>query len=1118
MSSPIQPSYAHSQSGSLRQFINGEWQFAEPQYNQSHGELRIADPLPLPSSFGDWGIAVYSSFNQNRWDIHLIRATGSGTLTRYLTDDAPKDTQPRLSPDTTQVAFVSDRAGKLNIFSISTEATGLIQLTANTGDNVQPAWSPDGRQLMFASNRDGNWNIYRMNANGSGVTRLTSNTTPDVQPSWSPDGQSIVWVKVGVNTGEIWTMQADGSEQRQLSDAIPYLQHPVIAPDSSRIAFDYEGNDDGLGDLATLAPDGSDFQPIAAQIGIQGTGLRSHYTLAGWSPGGDWLVASVAYVSIVNNQLLVDRAFTGGVALSGGPPAVLTFPALDLQPDLRSLDRNPPRTQLSLLPSTTRGTAVALSMRGRDVGATGTVVDDDFQFDNLVYDLQYKVEPDGRWANLVTHGTGNEATYTGIIGTTVAFRLRGIDAAGNREPWRSETGDTRTTFYGYRLVGQFSDNHGRPVPGASIGLTPTAIGTYATDVNGRFAALIGQGGLYAASASAPGYGTPPNTPLTFAGDRSFSGYLPPQDTVISNGTFEADANASGGWTSTGVVTLSSTPAARTGTKAVQLGQPCVSPCLNEGESIPTNSPTNPPPYTSAIAAGDDGTVHVVWQDLNSGSGFFLGGPEIGYQQRTPKGIWSPPLKIGNGANVQATLDGLGILHVVWLNNDGQLVYRQHMASGNWSEPQVLGLATYLQIAADRRGNLYLFSFCYSQLGCANTGEGEYRIRTADGIWQPARTTPGKVVSVALGNDGNVQILWRTLPLGVYAATVRSDGTMSSAAWFGLNEYQADDAQIAIDGANLRHILWSIGGMLYVVDEQADGSFGLPAVLPQGGTIQVAEAAGTLYVATTSSGVENSGTYIRTRSPTGEWSAPTQLSLDTTRNVFLAGDTQGRIHLVRRSSTTTTSGWSRLYYQTSQQATESSESSLTQRITIPATLHKPTLAFDYVSSGGASASQPLLQVLINVEGNEQQVFTSSRAGGWAHAAIDMAAWAGQTLDVTIRLNQVVGVPPATTIIDDVSLGSWLTPVVQTVAEASVEAFEDTPITINGENFIGTPVVMLGTTMLKNVEVADERTLMATVPAGMVPGRYRLVVENPGRQRGSGPMIAIGHQLYLPLVTR
>ena len=40
------------------------------------------------------------------------------------------------------------------------------RLTNATGQDILPKWSPNGAQIAFVSNRDGNYEIYTMSSNG----------------------------------------------------------------------------------------------------------------------------------------------------------------------------------------------------------------------------------------------------------------------------------------------------------------------------------------------------------------------------------------------------------------------------------------------------------------------------------------------------------------------------------------------------------------------------------------------------------------------------------------------------------------------------------------------------------------------------------------------------------------------------------------------------------------------------------------------------------------------------------------------------------------------------------------------------------------------------------------
>ena len=60
-----------------------------------------------------------------------------------------------------------------------------------------PRWSPDGRTIAFVSERDGNQEIYSMRADGRTPTNLTRSPAPDDSPVWSPDGERIAFVRQG---------------------------------------------------------------------------------------------------------------------------------------------------------------------------------------------------------------------------------------------------------------------------------------------------------------------------------------------------------------------------------------------------------------------------------------------------------------------------------------------------------------------------------------------------------------------------------------------------------------------------------------------------------------------------------------------------------------------------------------------------------------------------------------------------------------------------------------------------------------------------------------------------------------------------------------------------------
>src|SRR5688572_10821746 len=87
------------------------------------------------------------------------QAKRSMTLIDML--DVPQVTDPQLSPDGKQIAFVSTKADwKANlrishIWRVDLDGGNLIQLTNGTRGESSPRWSPDGTRIAFVARRTG---------------------------------------------------------------------------------------------------------------------------------------------------------------------------------------------------------------------------------------------------------------------------------------------------------------------------------------------------------------------------------------------------------------------------------------------------------------------------------------------------------------------------------------------------------------------------------------------------------------------------------------------------------------------------------------------------------------------------------------------------------------------------------------------------------------------------------------------------------------------------------------------------------------------------------------------------------------------------------------------------
>ncbi|GAB4548765.1 MAG: hypothetical protein Kow0063_43660 [Anaerolineae bacterium] len=133
-------------------------------------------------------------------NLDLTRSEGA---TWPLTDD-PNDHTPVFSPDGRMVAVSYWQHDHWEIHTMNAGGGGRARLTktplraivearingqeGRAWNNVAPAWSPDGSQIVFLTDRAGRWEIWTMGADGSHQRPLLS---PQVQDQLEIDYDSV---------------------------------------------------------------------------------------------------------------------------------------------------------------------------------------------------------------------------------------------------------------------------------------------------------------------------------------------------------------------------------------------------------------------------------------------------------------------------------------------------------------------------------------------------------------------------------------------------------------------------------------------------------------------------------------------------------------------------------------------------------------------------------------------------------------------------------------------------------------------------------------------------------------------------------------------------------------
>jgi TolB protein len=143
-----------------------------------------------------------------------------------------------ISPDSKWLA-ISDQSQEDHhslVYVVPIEGGTPRRITKNS-PSYWHGWSPDGATLAFVGQRNGDFDIYTIPVAGGEETRLTTAKGLDDGPEYSPDGKYIYFNSERSGTMQIWHMQADGSRQEQITSDEFNNWFPHISPDGRWMVF-----------------------------------------------------------------------------------------------------------------------------------------------------------------------------------------------------------------------------------------------------------------------------------------------------------------------------------------------------------------------------------------------------------------------------------------------------------------------------------------------------------------------------------------------------------------------------------------------------------------------------------------------------------------------------------------------------------------------------------------------------------------------------------------------------------------------------------------------------------------------------------------------------------------
>jgi Tol biopolymer transport system component/DNA-binding winged helix-turn-helix (wHTH) protein len=255
---------AWTRDGQTLIFASGGGLFRAPVFGGDHtGRIEEAgSPAWHPSIARDGYMLAYQKVSEAFSIWELDPGHGSPKSHGLVVSELGRNEGAQISPDGKKIAFMSTRAGSMELWISNRDGSNPIQLTAMNGigtprwspnsrsiafdvgwrdrgavfvvdvpggvprplaqgssDNLVPNWSRDGKWVYFASERSGLWQVWKMPIEGGSAVQVTTHGGFAAYPSI--DGQTIFYSKFNLPSPEVWRIPAEGGSETRVPQVRP---------------------------------------------------------------------------------------------------------------------------------------------------------------------------------------------------------------------------------------------------------------------------------------------------------------------------------------------------------------------------------------------------------------------------------------------------------------------------------------------------------------------------------------------------------------------------------------------------------------------------------------------------------------------------------------------------------------------------------------------------------------------------------------------------------------------------------------------------------------------------------------------------------------------------------